>query len=86
MLAPGCLSERAAAAAAPPERDHWYSIGDGQQVYGHVHFRVRRLDDAAEYDVRSLLQIEVFDTRQELRSSTTAVVEPDLSLAAAGVR
>ncbi len=81
VLVPGCLSARAAAPAAPPERDLWYTIGDGQQAYGNVHFRVRRLDDgAAQYDVRSLLQIEVFDTRQELRSSTTAVVEPDLSL------
>jgi transglutaminase-like putative cysteine protease len=80
-LATACRTTRPDAFAAPAERDTWYSIGDGDQAYGHMHVRVRRLEDgAAEFTVRSLMQIEVFDTRQELRTTSTAVVGPDLSL------
>lgn len=81
MLVAGCRTPEPAPPAAPTERDTWYSIGDGEQAYGHMHVHVRRLEDGGdEYSVRSLLQIEVFGARQELRTSTTAVVGPDLAL------
>lgn len=80
-LVAGCRTAKPDAPVAPAERDTWYSIGDGEQAYGHMHVHVIRLEDgAAQFTVRSLMQVEVLDTRQELRSSTIAVVEPDLSL------
>lgn len=81
MFVAGCAAAKKAAPAAPSERDLWYSIGDGQQPYGHMHIQVRRLQDGAtEYALQLLLLVEVFGERQEHRSSTTAVVESDLSL------
>jgi len=80
-LVAACRTPEPAAPATVAERDTWYSIGDGEQAYGHMHVHLRPLaDGAAEYSVRSLMQIEVFATRQEFRTTTTAVVEPDLSL------
>lgn len=78
----GCvIATQAASAGAPPERDIWYSIRDGDQPYGSMHVVVRRLDDgAAEYVVQSLLKVEFFGSRQEFKSSATAIVNPDLSL------
>lgn len=78
-LVAGC---RTPTEAAPPqEQDLWYSIGDGQQAYGHMQVLVRRLDDGgSEYVVRSLVQLELFEARNEVRTSITALVGPDLSL------
>ncbi len=80
-LVAGCRAPQSAALSAPAERDTWYSIGDGEQAYGHMHVRRRGLaDGAAEYSVRSTMLLEVFGARQEFRTDSTAVVEPDLSL------
>ncbi len=80
----GCLAAKEAAPAspaAPPERDLWYAIGDGGQPHGNMHIQVRRLEDGGtEYVIQLLLLLELLGERQELRSSSTAVVEPDLSL------
>jgi transglutaminase-like putative cysteine protease len=77
-LLSGCL---AAPSAATRDRDLWYSVGDGAQAYGHVNVRVRGLEDGASEHVSAmLLQIEFFGARQEVRTSSTAVIEPDLTL------
>lgn len=69
------------AAAAPPPRDLWYTISDGEQRYGSMHVVVGTLEDGAlEYRVEALLKIEMMGTRQEHGISVRAVVDPDLAM------
>jgi transglutaminase-like putative cysteine protease len=76
----GITAAGAAVAAAPPERDVWYAISDGEQRYGSMNVIVRRLDDGnLDYEVTSLLKVELLGTRQEFGRSTTALIAPDLS-------
>jgi len=74
------LAAAAVRAALPPERDIWYSISDGEQRYGSVHVVVRHVEDGnVSYTVTSHLKVELFGTRQEFATKSTAIVMPDLS-------
>lgn len=66
------------------EREVWYSISDGEQAYGYMQQRVVPCDQAGtEHVVSSLLRIEVFGARQEIRTETRVVLEEDLTLRSA---